>query len=108
MNRLLFFVVCLFATFSAQHVFSAANNEHQKVYVAPEQLKIDTDGIFIHFDEVWYKTDSLFSDGQGIYVHARTEPEMGCRKGFFPCRNCDRCVKWYYDICPHCSKPTLF
>ena len=78
---------------------------HEKTYVTPEQLGFGPNTIFVNVDGEWFWTDSLQTDDKGFFVQHLWPQEDGCRKGFVPCRNCDRCVKWYYDICPYCEKP---
>lgn len=77
----------------------------EKIYILPEQLGFCSEGIFVVLDNTWYKTEALFSDRNGMYVRNLWPQENGCRKGYWPCRNCDRCVHEDYDICPHCHRP---
>lgn len=104
------FLHSLFAciVFNMSPVFSeveeAPNLSYEKTYVLAEHILVTDEVIFVKIDDEWVKTDALFSDQGGVYTYFAPQ-EMGCRKGFYPCRNCDRCIKWYYDICPHCNKP---
>jgi hypothetical protein len=78
----------------------------KKIYVFPDQLAITPNGIFIKFNEHWCETSALFSDAKGIFIRPQDTNERGCRDGYQPCRNCDRCVSEVYDICPLCGKPS--
>lgn len=108
MKRLFSLIVSLVAVFYATHAHTAPGQEEskqQRIYLKPEQLQLCKEGIFVCCDQEWRKTDALFSDDRGIYILSHFPQEDGCRKGYVPCRNCDRCVKYYYDICPYCGKP---
>ena len=105
MKRLFAIFVSLIPLFYTLNVF-AAPCQDQKTYVTPEQLNINSKGIFLNLDNQWIETNALFSDENGIYIRSLSPQEMGCRKNYFPCRNCDRCVHAKYEICPHCEKPT--
>ena len=108
MKRLFQLIVLLLPFFYMFDVFSGCcpeGKEIQKVYVSPQQLGISSEGVFVNLDNQWVKTDSLFSDEHGIYIQNLWPQEDGCREGYVPCRSCDRCVKWYYNICPLCNNP---
>jgi hypothetical protein len=77
----------------------------EKTYVLPEQLGMTPRGIYVKFDNHWFKTEALHSDSEGIYIQNLSPQADGCRDGYVPCRNCDRCVLEIYDICPFCKKP---
>jgi len=79
--------------------------EGKKIYVLPKNVELSERGIFVHFNNQLFQTNALSADEQGIYILNLWPQEYGCRDGFVPCRNCDKCVKWYYDICPHCERP---
>ncbi len=107
MKRLLLLIAFAISVFHMHPIFSESHCENaEKIYISPERLKIVREGIFVNFRDDWIKIGALFSDENGVYIQDLTPEEMGCRDGFWPCRNCDKCVKWYYDICPHCNKPT--
>lgn len=102
------FLLCSARAFSCpcdENLAETSFQSFEKVYIVPEGLKMTSDRIFVHLNDQWVQTDTLFTDAQGMYIHVPTPSENGCREGFVPCRNCDRCVKWYYNICPHCNKP---
>ncbi len=77
----------------------------EKMYIHPEQLSVSEQGIFVLINQEWFQTNSLLSDVQGLYVQTLWPQENGCRKGYQPCRNCDKCIKDYYDTCPLCHRP---
>jgi hypothetical protein len=77
--------------------------EVEKTYVFPEQLVINSEGIFVKIDDQWHQSRALFYDQGGIFIH--NPGRDGCRERFAPCRNCDRCISEGYDICPFCGQP---
>ncbi len=81
-------------------------HHEKKIYISAEQLSLNDEGFFIKLDDLSFQTDSLFTDEQGIFIIHFWPEENGCAKGYEPCRNCKRCVKWYYDTCPYCERPT--
>ena len=95
---LLPFLFCMITVF-------CQSSQNEKIYIFPGQLGVTTDGIFVNLNEQWFEVKAVSSDENGIYVQNPIPQEAGCREGYVPCRNCDRCVKWYYDICPLCHKP---
>ena len=108
MGRLFLILASVVSIFCASSGFSEVCQnllQNQRTYVAPEQLNISSQGIFLNVGNQCFQAEAIFSDENGIYVQNLSPQEDGCRKGFVPCRNCDRCVAYYYDICPHCNKP---
>ena len=77
----------------------------EKIYILFDQLAITQQGIFIKLDERWCETKALFSDAKGIFIRPQDTNARGCRDGYEPCRNCDRCINENYNICPFCHKP---
>lgn len=102
---LLFVFLSGFSKPTLEEAVSKMRQQH-KIYISSEQLSLNDTGVFVHLDDRWFQTDSLFTDEQGIFITYFWPEENGCAKGYEPCRNCKRCVKWYYDTCPHCEKPT--
>lgn len=97
-------LLCLFALCTVC-VFSG-ESKNKKFYVDPGNLKITSDAVLVNVQGKWFVTDSLFSNDKGLYVEEFWDFEMGCREGYYPCRNCDRCIPHYYhDLCPICGKP---
>src|SRR6266404_8469024 len=95
-----FFLLCLFF-FKTQATFACpCSNEktiqqfqhHGKMYVAPEQLAMSSEGIFVKFDELWFQTTALFSDTTGIFIKDLTPMGYGCPDPYNQCRNCKRCI----------------
>ncbi len=80
-------------------------SQNDKIYISSDQLEISSQGIFVHINNERINTEALFSDEIGVYIRNPRPHEDGCRDGYEPCRNCDRCVRSYYDICPLCYKP---
>lgn len=112
---LLLVLLCVQATFaySSNDRKSVENCQScEKTYILPCQLKMTTESIFVNFDDEWYETKAIFSDSHGIYIQHPSlgkrwgnDPPNGCRDGYVPCRNCDKCVDERFNYCPHCEKP---
>ncbi len=79
----------------------------ERLYVAPENIRVEGDGIFIRVHDKWFITEAVFSNAHGMYVETLwRRGESGCPEGQEPCRNCRRCIPDYYDdLCPLCGKP---
>lgn len=113
MKRLLQLFILIIPFFYMSQGFSWSREEseafelsqHRRIYVMPDQLRINSDGFFINVDNHWIKAEALFSDETGIFIQRLLPHANGCREGYVPCRNCDRCVKEIYNICPHCERP---
>jgi hypothetical protein len=112
MKRFLRLVVLMVSFFGMFPVFSADQPQdqlgamqEQKIYVASEQLGLSPEGIFVFVDHQWVKRDALFHDEKGMYIWGLRPEDNECPKGYERCRNCGRCVKRFYDICPHCERP---
>lgn len=99
-----FYMLSAFADSSRDEIISHLQ-QGEKIYVSPDQLGFSEHRIFIQFNNEWFQTTALSVDEQGIYIQNLWPQENGCKDGFEPCRNCNRCIKWYYDICPHCERP---
>jgi hypothetical protein len=104
--RIVSILFCFVATIMIANASNSKFCSAEKVYILPEQLAITSNGIFVEYNQHWYETGALFSDEKGIYIQTPNPTESGCRDGYIPCRNCDRCVRESYDICPYCDKPT--
>jgi hypothetical protein len=77
----------------------------EKTYVLPEQLTMSSEGIFVKFDGEQHQTQALFFDEGGIFILALSPNRDGCREGYVPCRNCSKCIREAYNICPLCNLP---
>ena len=105
MKHLFSILTLVLTLFCSTHLQGKEFRTAEKIYIAPEQLGVTPDGIFIEMNDDWIQVNAIYSDHYGIYfTRAALEPN-GCRKGFTPCRNCKRCVREQYNICPLCSKP---
>lgn len=101
------FLLCTTSSYaSCTGDVNCSDSALEKIYILPEQLGFTSQGIFVNVDNQWLQAETLFSDEHGIYFHGFTPSENGCRKNYYPCRNCDRCVKDIYDTCPLCGRPT--
>ncbi len=95
--------------FAASEHYSEETNSFRccgKIYVAPEQVAMSAEGIFVKFEDKWFQTESLFSDHRGVFVQNLRSSDDGCSSPYIVCRNCKRCVHEIFDICPYCRKPT--
>lgn len=107
MKRLFQIIVLVLPLFCSFHAFAGSdlNPQKGKIYVSHEQLELCSEGIYVNVGDAWYQTNALFSDEKGMYVQDLCPQRNGCRDKYVPCRNCDKCVKEIYNICPHCNKP---
>ncbi len=114
MNRSFFllFSLTLLFLYGTIHSYAVCVGENsfckastEKYYVAPEQLAISSQGIFLNLKGEWLQAEALFSDQGGIFVRHFTPSAYGCVDPYNACRNCGRCVHETYDICPYCGKP---
>ncbi len=106
MKKLLLQFLCLTGFFIYLTTAHASNFELcEKTYVLPEQTATTREGIFVKLDNLWFQTETLFSDSDGIFINNLSPSAYGCPDPYNPCRNCQRCVHQVYDICPYCNKP---
>lgn len=71
----------------------------EKVYVAPHDISIRDNGIYIFVEPQWIQTASLHSDARGIYVQWDTK----CGTYEWLCKKCKRCNFLLLPKCPRCN-----
>ncbi len=77
-----------------------------KTYISSDKVVVQDEGMFVNIDDNWFQIDSLFTDENGLFFKkCGRKDDHRCEKYYVSCRNCDRCVRESYDICPYCGKP---
>lgn len=101
-------VLCHFTCgFSATSLEDTVPNSspEDKIYIASDQIVLESRGMFAHFNDIWVRIDSLFTDQDGLFIKVGRKDDHYCEKYEVSCRNCDKCVNESYDICPYCKMP---
>ena len=75
----------------------------EKTYVLPEQITINSEGIFISFEDGVVLTPAIHTDQNGIYF---TEVRnRRCDEEYWECGRCHYCNVWHYIFCRKCDYP---
>jgi hypothetical protein len=100
-------IICLLAVMLSFNVVACGvDQEVEKLYIPSKDISIQSGGIFVKMQDQWFRTPAVFSNTQGMYIETLWPQEDGCRKGFVPCRNCDRCIpSYHHGLCPLCGRP---
>lgn len=71
----------------------------EKIYVAPHQVAITSEGIFVQFKEEWMMTDAIHRDNGGLFISSIADewswywtcPKCGYEKNTAFDRSCRSC-----------------
>lgn len=70
--------------------------EQVKLYLSPEMFHMDSDKMYIYFDEAFVPIPAIFSDDKGIYITTQ-------KWGFWYCQNGHPNPPWRL-VCAVCGK----
>ncbi len=80
---------------------SYSEDTFEKLYVQPEEVLINENGIFFISDETIFRISSLHHDAQGIYFLKSPDYALICPKGHeISCMACMGCEGWAVS-CPY-------
>lgn len=88
----------LFSLFFVHGLLARGPSElNQKTYITPEQININSSGIFVFLQNEWIAAEKLESDESGIFVQ---------KEQFAPwyCQNCNRWTSGWF-VCEFCGNP---
>jgi hypothetical protein len=81
--------------------FCEEQKRNEKIYIQPNQIHIESNGIFIKLFDEWIMTDSLSVDVNGVYVdHSLRGERIHIN---WVCPKCSHENAWWRNSCEKCG-----
>ncbi|HEY2810996.1 MAG TPA: hypothetical protein VGJ00_06380 [Rhabdochlamydiaceae bacterium] len=75
-------VTCLFCGIMAMMASGWAEAQSEKLYIAPENLHIEDQSLFVFAGDVWQQVSAVYSDANGLFIERMPDSET------WYCRDC--------------------